>query len=79
MPRNNRIPTNMGGMGLLKTNYGPNDTSVDDQLNALQKRGNDLAAKVKASQPNASVSGLQAQVPQVANAIPAAPLGVKRR
>lgn len=83
MPRNNDLPGGMTkaqatGQGLLKKSYGPDDDTVDEQLNALQQRGFKLAAKVKAMNPNPNQSGLQTMAPpQQASKVPMAAMQLK--
>lgn len=64
-----RIPKEVN-MGLLKDNYGPNSTRADEQMNALQKRGFNLAAKAKAMSNPPIVPGITP--PPQASAVPVA-------
>jgi len=71
------LPQSMDkGQGLLGKSYGPDDDTVGEQLNALQVRGQKLAAKVAAMNPNPSVPS-QVPLPQRQNLMPLAALKLK--
>lgn len=66
------------GQGLLKQNFGPDDDSVGEQLNALQQRGFKLAAKVRAMSINPDVPQDQTSIkPTQATVLPFAAMKLK--